>query len=88
MPKFIQNRHSIYKIHNRRLVAQLLKDLWINETDPELNNLMTVDPKELEELQGIFKSLKNTKSSGSDGMIIEILKYMPVEIKIKIFKHN
>lgn len=69
-------------------MAQLLKDLWINETDPELNNLMTVDPKELEELQGIFKSLKNTKSSGSDGMIIEILKYMPVEIKIKIFKHN
>jgi hypothetical protein len=64
-------------------VSQLLKGLWINETDSELNTLMTVGPNEQEELQGILKSLKNKKSSGSDGMNTEILKYTPIEIKIK-----
>jgi hypothetical protein len=49
------------------------KDLWINETDPELNGLMTVGPNELEELEGILISFKYKKSSGNDAMNIEFL---------------
>jgi sorting nexin-29 len=41
---------------------------------------MTVDPNELEELQGI---LRNKKSSGNESMNTELLKYMSVEIKKK-----
>jgi hypothetical protein len=65
--------------------------LWTNETeneiDPELNVLLTDDPIELDELEGILKSLKNKKSPGYDDMNIELLKYAPVEIKVR-FLHN
>lgn len=64
-------------------MAQILKDLWVNETDPELNNLIIVDPIELEELQGILQSLKSKRSSGSDDMYAEIMKYTLLETEIK-----
>jgi hypothetical protein len=60
--------------------------LWTSETenkfDPELNDLLTVYPIELDKLERILKSLKNKKSPGNDGMNIELLKYAPVEIKV------
>jgi hypothetical protein len=63
------------------------KDLWTNKTeneiDPELNDLLTVDPIEVNELEGILKSFKNKKSPGNDGMNIELLKYAPVAIKVR-----
>jgi hypothetical protein len=45
-----------------------------NEIDPELNDLMTADPIELEELEGIFEPFKNQKSTGNDGINTELLK--------------
>jgi hypothetical protein len=61
--------------------------LWTSETeneiDPELNGLLTVDPIELDELEGILKSFKNKTSPGNDGMNIELLKYASVEIKVR-----
>jgi hypothetical protein len=63
------------------------KDLWTNETeneiDPELHDLLTVDSIELDKLEGIRKLFKNKKSPGNDGMNIELLKYAPVEIKVR-----
>jgi sorting nexin-29 len=44
---------------------------------------LTVDPIELDELEEILKSFKNKKSPGNDGMNIELLKYTPVEIKVR-----
>jgi hypothetical protein len=44
---------------------------------------MTADPTELEELEGILKSLKNKKFQDNDGMNTEHLKYAPVEIKTR-----
>jgi hypothetical protein len=57
--------------------------LWTNEIDPELNDLLTVDPIELDKLDGILKSFKNKKSPDNDGMNTELLKYAPVEIKVR-----
>jgi hypothetical protein len=45
--------------------------------------LLSVDPIEVDELEGILKSFKNKKSPGSDGINTEPLKYAPVEIKVK-----
>jgi hypothetical protein len=49
-----------------------------NEIDPELNDLLTVDPIELNELEEILKSFKNKKSQSNDGMNSELLKYAPL----------
>jgi hypothetical protein len=54
------------------------KDFWINEIDPELNDLMIVVHTELRELERIIKSLTNKKSS-NDGMKTELLKYTAVK---------
>jgi hypothetical protein len=61
----------------------LIQYLRYYETDQELDDLMTADLTELEELKGILKSFKNKKSPGNDGMNTELLKYAPVEIKIR-----
>jgi hypothetical protein len=64
--------------------------LWTNETeneiDLELNDLLTVDPIELYELEGILKLFKNKKSPGNAGMNIELLKYVSVEIKARFLR--
>jgi hypothetical protein len=44
---------------------------------------MIADPTELEELEGILESFKSKKSPDNDGMNTELLKYAPVEIKIR-----
>jgi E3 ubiquitin-protein ligase DOA10 len=44
---------------------------------------LTVDSIELDELLEILKSFKNKKSSGNDDKNIELLKYVPVEIKVR-----
>jgi hypothetical protein len=48
-----------------------------------LNDLITVDPIELEDLNGILKSFKTKKSPSSDDMYTVPLKCEPVEIKIR-----
>jgi hypothetical protein len=60
------------------------KNSWTseNEIDPELNDLLTVDPVELDELEEIRKSFKDKESPGNDDMDTELLKYAPIEIKI------
>jgi hypothetical protein len=45
-----------------------------NEIDPELNDLLNVDPIEPDKLEGILKSFKNKKSPVNDSMNIELLK--------------
>jgi hypothetical protein len=52
----------------------------------KLNDLLTVKPIKLEELEGILKLFQNQKSPGNDGMNTELLKYAPVEIKIRHLK--
>ena len=59
------------------------KHLWTNpvEKDPYTGEVTTVNLIMYDELEEIFKSFKNKKTSGSDDMNVELIKYAPLQIK-------